>query len=529
MKPTKRLIAVLSGAAGLLAAACQTAPEGAVPATPVTVAETLSTARATDGRFISWREHLVDDEAMNGGVALRGGDGLVTADIDGDGFIDIVSVHEDSNHLRIAFGSADPDIWTNVTLGEGEEVAAIEDVAVGDLNGDGRIDVVAACEEAHLIYFQNPGDDARTADWARSIPVITQARGSWLRVFIADVDGDGRLDVLGANKGAADIIDPTLASAARPTSLFRIEGDPLQGDSWREQVLSLEVVPNTAMPVDIDGDGDMDVLAAARLRQTMTLLENAGRREEGGIQVIPHSVVIEPGFPAPEDWRGTSNGFQTAFADVDGDGRKDLAVAVFETPSTDEGTPLMANLGWLRQPDTLDTPWTYYRIGNILPDVVIGIALVDIDGDGDLDAITGGYSGLNILKGGYTGASRDDDDPRVTASSSVGRIAWFENPGDPSVQWTRHDISRRVRGMYDAFIPKDMDGDGDIDFIATRGNSGKYDGVFWLEQVRTETPAASFTPARTEDSRALPLPPADWADHYEKSVTFIAPNKAVQD
>ena len=525
MISAKGNLAFLLGVISLSSAACQTAETSAV----LSVADTPSEAQAANGRYISWREHLIDDEGVNGGVPIRGGDGLVTSDIDGDGFMDIVSVHEDSHHLRIAFGTSDPDVWTNVTVGEGDEVAAIEDVAVGDLNGDGWPDLVAACEEAHLIYFQNPGGEARTAEWASLIPEITRNRGSWLRVFMEDVDGDGRIDVLGANKGAADIIDPSLASAARPTSLFLVGGDPLLDASWREQVLSREVVPNTAMPVDIDGDGDFDVLAAARLQLTMTMLENTGSRAGGGIEVLPHPIIIAPGASVPGNWRASSNGFQTAFADMDADGRKDLAVAVYETPAAVEGTPLMANLGWLRQPENLDTPWTYYPIGNILPDVVIGIALADIDGDGDLDAITGGYSGLNILKGGYTGASRDHDEPGVTASSTVGRIAWFENPGDLAAAWSRHDISRRVRGMYDAFIPRDMDGDGDIDFISTRGNSGMYDGVFWLEQVRTKGPSTAFTPARIEESSALPLPPADWTDHYEQSTTFVAPNKVGQD
>lgn len=525
MRSGTRKLALLFGASGLLAAACQTASERAT----ISVADTPSNAQSADGHYISWREHRIDDEAINGGTPIRGGDGLVLADIDRDGFIDIVSVHEDSHHLRIAFGTVDPDVWNNITVGEGDEVAAIEDVAVGDLNDDGWPDLVAACEEAHLIYFQNPGGNARTTSWASIIPEITRNRGSWLRVFMEDMDGDGSMDVLGANKGSADIIDPSVASAARPTSLFLINGDPLRDESWREQVLSREVVPNTAMPVDIDDDGDIDVLAAARLHQTMTILENTGIRDGGGIVVLPHPIVIAPSFPAPSDWQATANGFQTAFADIDADGQRDLAVAVYETPAPIKGTPLMANLGWLKQPENLDAPWTYYPIGNILPDVVIGIALTDIDGDGDLDAITGGYSGLNILTGGYTGASRDHDESNVTAASSVGRITWFENPGDLTAEWTRHDISRRVRGMYDAFIARDVDGDGDMDFIATRGNSGEFDGVFWLEQVRTEDPAASFSPARNDESRALPLPPADWADHYEKSMTFVAPNKVNKD
>jgi hypothetical protein len=63
--------------------------------------------------------------------------------------------------------------------------------------------------------------------------------------------------------------------------------------------------------------------------------------------------------------------------------------------------------------------------------------------------------------------------------------------------------------MYDAFIPADMDADGDIDFIATRGNSGNYDGVFWLEQIRSSMALLVFEPARQTDSQQMSLPPAD--------------------
>jgi hypothetical protein len=60
--------------------------------------------------------------------------------------------------------------------------------------------------------------------------------------------------------------------------------------------------------------------------------------------------------------------------------------------------------------------------------------------------------------------------------------------------------------MFDKFVPRDMDGDGDIDFVSTCGNSVPYDGVFWLEQVRTDEPAPSFERARPEDSEEMPLP-----------------------
>jgi len=50
------------------------------------------------------------------------------------------------------------------------------------------------------------------------------------------------------------------------------------------------------------------------------------------------------------------------------------------------------------------------------------------------------------------------------------------------------------------------DSDGDMDFIGTRGNSAPYDGVFWLEQVRTDEPRPAFERARLQDSAEMALP-----------------------
>ena len=97
----------------------------------------------------------------------------------------------------------------------------------------------------------------------------------------------------------------------------------------------------------------------------------------------------------------------------------------------------------------------------------------------------------------------------VMSMPMTGRLAWFENPGATKVissVWPRHDVSRRKRGMFDKFIARDIDGDGDMDFLGTRGNSAPFDGVFWLEQVRSNAPRRNFQPARAEESDEIALP-----------------------
>ena len=61
--------------------------------------------------------------------------------------------------------------------------------------------------------------------------------------------------------------------------------------------------------------------------------------------------------------------------------------------------------------------------------------------------------------------------------------------------------------MFDKWLARDLDGDGDVDLVGTRGNSEPYDGVIWLEQVRTRQPQAVFREARHIDSEQLGLAP----------------------
>jgi hypothetical protein len=181
----------------------------------------------------------------------------VAADVDRDGRTDLlVAQHHDSVadepiHLYRNLGGTFRDIAVGVGLRSIDET----DVAVAQLGGDARPEIIQLSEDRLVISTWQNG---------RYVRVVDRAVADGQRVAAGDVDGDGDLDLYLAQGSA---------KAPRQDVLLRNDGD---GRSWRKIGVpgTLEGVPDDVLAADADGDGRTEFIVVS------------GRNKAGPFRVI---------------------------------------------------------------------------------------------------------------------------------------------------------------------------------------------------------------------------------------------------
>jgi hypothetical protein len=318
---------------------------------------------------VPFTEHVISTTA----------DGTLTVfatDLDGDGDTDVLW----SSHLedKIAWEESDggsPPTFTEHVISTGAN--SVRSVFATDVDGDGNIDVLSASWlDDKIAWYQNDGGSPPTF----TERVISTTANGAASVFATDVDGDGDTDVL--------------AALGNDDSIVWYESDGGSPPSWTERVISTDATGAWAVfATDVDGDGDTDVLSASRNVHKVAWYESDGgspptftervisTTADGALAVFAMDVdgdgdtdvVCASHFDAKIAWHESDGGSPPTFTervisttalgafavfatDVDGDGHIDIL-------SASEGDDKIA--------------WYENESGD---------CQADLDGDGDVDA-----------------------------------------------------------------------------------------------------------------------------------------------
>ena len=196
----------------------------------------------------SWTPHAI-------GKAKDAVKDLSIADFDGDGRADLAVLTFDEHNLRIHHQQAD---GTFEMVADITQQGLHEGMDVGDLDGDGDVDIAA-----NGFVFTNPGGDLR-GEWA--ISVVDEKwhnqTGDWsanaTKEFVADIDGDGQPEIFISHS----------ERGGYPLSYYQRQPD----GSWKETVI-VDKLPaaHTLQVFDMDLDGDLDVVTGINSARAVNL------------------------------------------------------------------------------------------------------------------------------------------------------------------------------------------------------------------------------------------------------------------
>jgi hypothetical protein len=263
--------------------------------------------------FIHSSGDLLDEHSR---IAAHAGElsaGVVAADLDADGFVDLF-LPQLSGANGLYWGHGDGS-YSAAPPGHGAELidAACQGASIADYDGDGLPDLLVLGREV-LTLLHNNGD--RSFLDVSSAAGLTPAEGTSATSAWADFDDDGDLDLAVGNYGG----EPT-SSGGNPTSnaLWRNDQGHFTefGQSLREAVEG----PGATLHMlwrDFDDDGDPDLLILNDRGAVMppsVLLENLG--EDGG-QWSFQDRLLASGTGRLEQPMGAS------IVDLDRDGQRDL-------------------------------------------------------------------------------------------------------------------------------------------------------------------------------------------------------------
>jgi FG-GAP-like repeat len=402
-------------------------------------------------------------------------------DLNGDGKPDVVlTVTGGSTYVfwntstggTISFSAAQL-LYTWTGSGGWARTAASNHLCLGDLNGDGLLDLAGPAG----IYFNTGTPTSPSFNFATATPWNKTGGPDWLaqsdqppRVYLTDANGDGLLDAYFSNP--ASTLDQVLYyqnKGTRQSPLLEYQGPVTVSGTPANLYYFGQTGPNfsgnraTISAVDFDGNGQPEVSAIGwgfNGNTTLWGVPGSGGRTDFAFQdtytypvltkvsTPPNDALFKP--PGRSDLFANADAVLVgAWADANGDGLADLF------GYTDPSGNGQANLQLYIRSGTMP-----FRLAAGVPVkttsgaqvTVAGVNLVDIDRDGHLDLLTGTPNGqLLYYRNTATNGTFAFADPLPLTDASGAPIYAGVNPSAP------------IQNSWPTAI--DLNGDGNLDFL----------------------------------------------------------------
>ena len=438
---------------------------------------------------------------------------LYTTDLDSDGDLDILAVSS-FDHFVIWYENRQSAGFSSHLIAN--DALGAQSVFATDLDGDGDMDILSASLiDNRIAWYENDGQQSF------AMHQVTDAAVGAYRVSAADIDGDGDLDIISASSAVQNnVIAVFLNDGAQNFSLLVLDD-------------ALNLVRDVQV-VDVDGDGDLDLVGAAggdnRISWYRNMFEDFGdapqpypvTQADTGAMHSAFRLMLGATRDAEADGTNSSNADADG-ADDDGvlfgsmrPGQSDASVTITVTGGSGRidawidfnrdgvwsgpGEQILKSVNVAPGDNTLYFPVPAAAMAG---ETVARVRLSESGNLGFVGYATSGevedilvsidsprstvrdFRGPEVLSSSAAGVrdaaavdlDGDGDIDLITAEPQTDSIVWLQNNG--AEYFTRFTISATVSGV-ETVIATDIDGDGDQDIISGSGTTGI---VLWHEQV----------------------------------------------